>query len=188
MTLFVGSDHVMCLWCTPESLDAYIGVSMFDIPFSFATVFYSSFCSFFFHTRHFIHTMATPLPPIPESYYENFLESLAQIVSKLLTDKETETVLASIRSFQDKLKRLSRWARLWVVSHHVYKLVLYSHDHGTAKTWFVYSLKLLQSRNKTVVTTIASMKARRVRKTVYEDSLKHLLLDLASSTWLDYCH
>ncbi|CDS07992.1 hypothetical protein LRAMOSA01941 [Lichtheimia ramosa] len=51
--------------------------------------------------------MATPLPPIPESYYENFLESLAQIVSKLLTDKETETVLASIRSFQDKLKRLS---------------------------------------------------------------------------------
>ncbi|KAI9260712.1 hypothetical protein BDA99DRAFT_547406 [Phascolomyces articulosus] len=51
--------------------------------------------------------MSTELPPLPESYYENFLESLAQIVSKLLTDKETETVLASIRSFQDKLKRLS---------------------------------------------------------------------------------
>ncbi|ORY96671.1 hypothetical protein BCR43DRAFT_531222 [Syncephalastrum racemosum] len=51
--------------------------------------------------------MADSLPPIPESYYENFLESLAQIVSKLLTDKETETVLSSIRSFQDKLRRLS---------------------------------------------------------------------------------
>ncbi|KAI7857821.1 hypothetical protein BDC45DRAFT_477506 [Circinella umbellata] len=51
--------------------------------------------------------MSTELPPLPESYYENFLESLAQIVSKLLTDRETETVLASIRSFQDKLKRLS---------------------------------------------------------------------------------
>ncbi|KAI9316258.1 hypothetical protein BX666DRAFT_220836 [Dichotomocladium elegans] len=47
------------------------------------------------------------LPSIPASYYENFLESLAQIVSKLLTDKEAETVLASIRSFQDKLRRLS---------------------------------------------------------------------------------
>lgn len=52
--------------------------------------------------------MATSLPPVPESYYENFLESLAQIVSKLLTDKETEAVLTSIRSFQEKLKRLSR--------------------------------------------------------------------------------
>lgn len=52
--------------------------------------------------------MATSLPSVPESYYENFLESLAQIVSKLLTDKETEAVLTSIRSFQEKLKRLSR--------------------------------------------------------------------------------
>lgn len=48
------------------------------------------------------------LPPVPPSYYENFLESLAQIVSKLLTDKETEAVLKSIRSFQERLNRLSR--------------------------------------------------------------------------------
>ncbi|KAI8990080.1 hypothetical protein BDB01DRAFT_779981 [Pilobolus umbonatus] len=40
-------------------------------------------------------------------YYENFLESLARIVSKLLTDEETETFLSSIRSFQEKLGRLS---------------------------------------------------------------------------------
>ncbi|KAI8643435.1 hypothetical protein BD408DRAFT_342439 [Parasitella parasitica] len=45
--------------------------------------------------------------PIPSTYYENFLESLAQIISKLLTDQETETVISSIRSFQEKLKRLS---------------------------------------------------------------------------------
>lgn len=45
---------------------------------------------------------------ISDSYYENFLESLAQIVSKLLTDQETEAVLTSIRSFQEKLRRLSR--------------------------------------------------------------------------------
>ena len=45
---------------------------------------------------------------VSEPYYENFLESLAQIVSKLLTDRETERVIVSIRSFQDKLKRLSR--------------------------------------------------------------------------------
>ncbi|CAO3647514.1 unnamed protein product [Cunninghamella blakesleeana] len=50
---------------------------------------------------------AADLPPIPPSYYENFIESLAQIVSKLLTDKETEAVLSSIRSFQERLKRLS---------------------------------------------------------------------------------
>jgi hypothetical protein len=48
------------------------------------------------------------MPPIPASYYENFLESLAQIVSRLLTDRETEKVISSIRSFQEKLKRLSR--------------------------------------------------------------------------------
>lgn len=48
------------------------------------------------------------IPQIPASYYENFLESLAQIVSKLLTDQETEKVLLSIRSFQEKLKHLSR--------------------------------------------------------------------------------
>ncbi|KAL7317587.1 hypothetical protein PS15m_003925 [Mucor circinelloides] len=47
------------------------------------------------------------MPPMPSNYYENFLESLAQIVSKLLTDQETETVISSIRSFQEKLKRLS---------------------------------------------------------------------------------
>ncbi|KAG0174947.1 hypothetical protein DFQ28_003628 [Apophysomyces sp. BC1034] len=51
--------------------------------------------------------MSSALAPLAASYYENFLESLAQIVSKLLTDKETEAVLTSIRSFQDKLKRLS---------------------------------------------------------------------------------
>jgi hypothetical protein len=48
------------------------------------------------------------MPPIPASYYENFLEVLARIVSKLLTDQETEKVISSIRSFQEKLKRISR--------------------------------------------------------------------------------
>ncbi|KAI9318727.1 hypothetical protein BX666DRAFT_1855390 [Dichotomocladium elegans] len=43
----------------------------------------------------------------PPSYYENFLESLARITSKLLTDREAETVLHSIHSFQEKLKRMS---------------------------------------------------------------------------------
>ncbi|ORZ15944.1 hypothetical protein BCR42DRAFT_327906 [Absidia repens] len=51
--------------------------------------------------------MSTSIPPVPPSYYENFIESLAQIVSKLLTDKETEAVLKSIRSFQERLNRLS---------------------------------------------------------------------------------
>lgn len=51
---------------------------------------------------------AVGIPPIPASYYENFLETLAQIVSRLLTDQETEKVISSIRSFQEKLKRLSR--------------------------------------------------------------------------------
>lgn len=55
-----------------------------------------------------ISDAAGGMPPIPDSYYENFLESLAQIVSKLLTDRETEKVISSIRSFQEKLKRLSR--------------------------------------------------------------------------------
>ncbi|KAI8990908.1 hypothetical protein BDF20DRAFT_841447 [Mycotypha africana] len=52
-------------------------------------------------------TNGNSVPPIPASYYENFIESLAQIVSKLLTDRETEAVLSSIRSFQEKLNRLS---------------------------------------------------------------------------------
>ncbi|ORZ14649.1 hypothetical protein BCR42DRAFT_461344 [Absidia repens] len=51
--------------------------------------------------------MDSSIPPIPPSYYENFIESLAQIVSKLLTDKETETILTSILSFQERIKRLS---------------------------------------------------------------------------------
>ncbi|KAI8064784.1 uncharacterized protein B0P05DRAFT_554256 [Gilbertella persicaria] len=50
---------------------------------------------------------ANGIPPLPISYYENFLESLARIVSKLLTDQETETVISSIRSFQERLKRVS---------------------------------------------------------------------------------
>lgn len=48
------------------------------------------------------------IPPVPLSYYENFLESLARIVSKLVTTKETETVVSSIRSFQERIKRVSR--------------------------------------------------------------------------------
>lgn len=48
------------------------------------------------------------IPPIPSSYYENFLESLAQIISRLLTDQETERVISSIRAFQERLKRISR--------------------------------------------------------------------------------
>lgn len=71
------------------------------------------------HTpRHFFllfpfstHAMADVRVPV--SYYENFLESLARIVSKLLTDRETEAVLSSIRSFQDKLHRMSRYPMLY---------------------------------------------------------------------------
>ncbi|KAI9271983.1 hypothetical protein BY458DRAFT_533404 [Sporodiniella umbellata] len=51
--------------------------------------------------------MSEGISSLPLSYYENFLESLAQIVSKLLTDRETETVLSSIRTFQEKLRQLS---------------------------------------------------------------------------------
>ncbi|KAI8368654.1 hypothetical protein EDC96DRAFT_505113 [Choanephora cucurbitarum] len=46
-------------------------------------------------------------PFLPASYYENFLESLARIISKLLTDKETEAVISSIKSFHERLRRIS---------------------------------------------------------------------------------
>ncbi|KAI8378606.1 hypothetical protein BD560DRAFT_389872 [Blakeslea trispora] len=46
-------------------------------------------------------------PFLPASYYENFLESLARIVSKLLTDRETEAVISTIKSFHERLRRIS---------------------------------------------------------------------------------
>ena len=40
--------------------------------------------------------------------WENFLEIIAGITAKALTDKETESVIQSFTKFQEKLKKLSR--------------------------------------------------------------------------------
>ncbi|KAI9030784.1 hypothetical protein CLU79DRAFT_731467 [Phycomyces nitens] len=47
------------------------------------------------------------IPPLPVAYYENFLESIAQIVSKLLADKEAEAMLKSLQSLEENVRRLS---------------------------------------------------------------------------------
>lgn len=39
--------------------------------------------------------------------YENFIEAIAQLVSRALTDKETEAIIQGFKSFQEKLRRLS---------------------------------------------------------------------------------
>ncbi|KAG1450758.1 hypothetical protein G6F56_008255 [Rhizopus delemar] len=95
------------------------------------------------------------VPPIPASYYENFLESLAQIVSKLLTDRETEAVLASIRSFQEKLRRLSNIAV----------------EISNASNWRLQLLK----KNSLVY---AVMSGKLAHKTVQEDLLRPSVLPL----------
>jgi hypothetical protein len=48
------------------------------------------------------------IAPVANSYYENFLELLAQILSRAVTTKEQEAILNGLRDFQEKLKRLSR--------------------------------------------------------------------------------
>ncbi|GAB5586108.1 hypothetical protein Unana1_01008 [Umbelopsis nana] len=47
------------------------------------------------------------IAPVVNSYYENFLELLAQILSRAVTTKEQEAILNGLRDFQEKLKRLS---------------------------------------------------------------------------------
>lgn len=43
-----------------------------------------------------------------DNAWENFLEAIAALMSKALTDKETENVLAGFNNFQQRLQRLSR--------------------------------------------------------------------------------
>ena len=39
--------------------------------------------------------------------WENFIESIAQVLSRALTDKETEQLINSFKSIQSKLRQLS---------------------------------------------------------------------------------
>lgn len=41
--------------------------------------------------------------------WENFLEAIASLMSKALTNKEAEKVIAGVDSFRDRLHRLSRY-------------------------------------------------------------------------------
>ena len=43
----------------------------------------------------------------PLSIFENFIESIAQVLSKALTDKETEKVISSFGYLQERLRQLS---------------------------------------------------------------------------------
>lgn len=43
-----------------------------------------------------------------DTAWENFLEAIAGLMSKALTDKETEKVIAGFTNFQQRLQRLSR--------------------------------------------------------------------------------
>ncbi|KAH8554634.1 hypothetical protein BGW37DRAFT_511817 [Umbelopsis sp. PMI_123] len=47
------------------------------------------------------------IAPVVNSYYENFLELLAQILSRAVTTKEQEAILQGLKDFQEKLRRLS---------------------------------------------------------------------------------
>lgn len=60
-----------------------------------------------FNSYSLIRT-AMDIAPVANSYYENFLELLAQILSRAVTTKEQEAILNGLRDFQEKLKRLSR--------------------------------------------------------------------------------
>ncbi|KAF9583062.1 hypothetical protein BGW38_010334 [Lunasporangiospora selenospora] len=42
-----------------------------------------------------------------DNAWENFLEAIAGLLSKALTDKETEKVIAGFNNFQQRLQRLS---------------------------------------------------------------------------------
>jgi hypothetical protein len=50
------------------------------------------------------------IAPVVNSYYENFLELLAQILSRAVTTKEQEAILQGLKDFQEKLRRLSRYS------------------------------------------------------------------------------
>ncbi|KAI8841919.1 hypothetical protein BJ741DRAFT_407924 [Chytriomyces cf. hyalinus JEL632] len=41
------------------------------------------------------------------NFWENFIESIAQVMSRALTDDETEKVLTSFKALQSRLKDLS---------------------------------------------------------------------------------
>ncbi|KAI9279401.1 hypothetical protein BC943DRAFT_344658 [Umbelopsis sp. AD052] len=47
------------------------------------------------------------IAPVVNSYYENFLELLAQLLSRAVTTKEQEAILKGLKDFQEKLRRLS---------------------------------------------------------------------------------
>ncbi len=44
-----------------------------------------------------------------DNAWENFLEAIAALISKALTNKETEKVIAGFGNFQQRLQRLSRY-------------------------------------------------------------------------------
>jgi len=43
-----------------------------------------------------------------DTAWENFLEAIAALMSRALTDKETEKVISGFTNFQQRLQRLSR--------------------------------------------------------------------------------
>lgn len=55
-----------------------------------------------------------------DNAWENFLEAIAALLSKALTDKETEKVIAGFSNFQQRLQRLSRYEQLHSVSQQTY--------------------------------------------------------------------
>ena len=46
------------------------------------------------------------------SLYENFIEAIAQVLSKALSNEETEKVIKSFSSLQERLRQISRHSRL----------------------------------------------------------------------------
>ena len=69
--------------------------------------------------------------------WENFLESIAQVLSRILTDEETEGVLASVSQFGDRLQKINERLRKELGDDELQKaLKLCSHkysctSHGT---------------------------------------------------------
>ena len=46
------------------------------------------------------------------SLYENFIEAIAQVLSKALSNEDTEKVIKSFSSLQERLRQISRHSRL----------------------------------------------------------------------------
>ncbi|KAF9431994.1 hypothetical protein BGZ76_011442 [Entomortierella beljakovae] len=92
----------------------------------------------------------------PTSTWENFLEAIAGLLSKALTDKETEKVIAGFNNFQQRLQRLSSQnllrLNLEITSRekrvnkckHEGKTCTQNVTRGFVKTWFTaYIIKYL---------------------------------------------